>query len=209
MERKNLCMVLVTVMLLSTSFIAGCTDPFFNNRRYCPQCGCHYDGTVVQPETNQAQLTLTGPDIAYAAEFAKTEFRMSLPTTEYRLRVAGVIPATNTTPQKIMYDLQFAGPTDVSPRFKLPEKVWTNYSITLGTYSTNKYIQNRTFFNGSNEIKGKLWNDDGGDVLNVTLDTHMPGIAINQTGRGHNFLMVNTTEWSFEIAIDNGRICID
>jgi hypothetical protein len=211
MERKTLCTALVTVLLLSTSFIAGCTDPFStgNNRRYCPECGCHYTGTLIEPEGQQAQFTLTGSDIAHAKEFINTDFRLTFVKTDYRLHFESSIPANNSTPQTLNYKIEFDGPTDMNPSFKLPERVWTNYSIELHTMSTDSYLKNRTYFNGSNSIKGKLWNDQDGDILNVTVDPPILGVSIEKTGPGRNRLMVNTIEWSFGIDIDSWVICSD
>ncbi len=207
MDRKNLSLALVTVMLMSTSFIAGCTDPFIP-RIGCTDCGCSYSGTALQPEQS-AQLTITGADIPHASDFAKTNFRISLVRPDYELSVSSVQPATNTTPERILYDFSFRGPTDVSPRFKVPERVWTNYTIALVAESSDPYIKSRTFFNGTNDIKVRLWNDQGGEVLNMTVDPPILGITVDHTERGHNILRVNTTEWAFDITVNNGAICKD
>jgi hypothetical protein len=207
MERKNVCIALVTVMLLSTSFIAGCTDPFYR-KGSCPQCGCHYSGTRFQPG-DEARLTITGPDIPHGSEFAKTPFRLSTGRLQYELQPSSVIPATNTTPQTIIYEIVFSGPTDTSGYVKIAERVWTDYTIGIYAETQDAYIKNRTFFNGSNNIKGKLWNDQGGEVLNMTVEPAIQGISINATDRGRDFLQINTTEWAFEIEARNGMICID
>jgi|GEM_PF-6760773 len=208
MDRRNLCMALVSVLLLSTSFIAGCTDPF-SRRIGCTDCGCRYDGTVFRPE-GQATLTINGSDIAHASAFASTEFFLGLPRTDYQFKMIQVIAATNTTPERIIYDISFGGPTDVSPAFKVPMKAWTNYSVNLHTeYSTDPYVQNMTFFNGGNDIHVKLWNDQSGDVLNVTVDPTIKGISVNQTDRSDNILHVGTAQWTFDIKVQNENICID
>jgi hypothetical protein len=209
MERKFVCIALVTVMLLSTSFIAGCTDPFSNRKGSCPQCGCRYHGTRFDPG-QQAQLTLTGDDLLHASAFTKTDFHLELPTTDYRFKFSKVIPATNSTPQMIIYNISFAGPTDVDSSFKVPMRVWTNYSVELSSYSNqDTYVQNRTFFNGSNVIKVKLWNDQDGDMLNMTVDPAIPGIDVKKSVGRDNILKVNTTQWNFDIEVDNGMLCID
>ena len=207
MDRRNLCMAIVTVMLLSTSFIAGCTDPF-HPVRICPQCGCHYYGTEFEP-TGQAILNITGTDLAHKGAFESTNYFLALPTTDYMLKVYQVVPATNKTPEQVVYNFSFKGPTDVSPAFKVPWRTLSNYTVSLQSESTDTYLNNRTFFNGSNQIKVKLWNDSGGLRLNVTVDPPVPGVSVEPKLGTRNILWVQTAQWNFDIEVRNSEICVD
>jgi hypothetical protein len=87
--------------------------------------------------------------------------------------------------------------------FKYEIGHWKSFSFTIVIDTDNDFIKNKTFFNNSNKITGKIIIQNGDDdrkIMNIKLDENFPEIYVHRNERSSE-IIIHTSEWSFEILI--------
>jgi hypothetical protein len=212
MDRSGLTGITVVMVLLSMT-IAGCTTFSEPGGKFGD--GCHYEETAVS-WSGSLTYRIAGDDLGHETNLTSTNFGVSLRVgnivRDGNLKLTSTVPDNTTGGKKLSYQIIYKTPNRADAREKLviPDGGTVNLTIRIYIEGTkDPFILSKNFFDGTNNITGKVQMRGDGDNLTVTLDKPYPGVKIVNTGDGSGReIQVRTTEWTFDVDLSNEILCV-